>query len=94
MKLAHSFAESSKQNGCYRPKSAGEGAASMARIIDPPRSKSDADLQHVVVDWELRVAEDDARHKESGHGRRSSHDKDDDGRKWPNPPSDDRTHVR
>ena len=51
-------------NRWYRPKSAVEGAASMAGIIAPSRAKSIAELQRFIVDWELRVAEHEARHNE------------------------------
>ena len=51
-------------NRWYRPKSAVEGAASMAGIIAPPRAKSIAELQRFIMDWELRVAEHEARHNE------------------------------
>ena len=45
-------------------KSAVEGAASMAGIIAPSRAKSIAELQRVIMDWDLRVAEHEARHNE------------------------------
>ena len=48
----------------YRPKSAIEGAASMAGIIAPSRAKSIVSLQRFIMDWELRVAEHKARHNE------------------------------
>ena len=48
-------------NRWYRPKSAVEGAASMAGIIAPSRAKSIAELQRFIMDWELRVAEHEAR---------------------------------
>ena len=51
-------------NRWYRPKSAVEGAASMAGIIAPSRAKSIAELQRFIMDWELRVAEHEARHNE------------------------------
>ena len=51
-------------NRWYRPKSAVEGAASMAGIVAPSRAKSIAELQRFLVDWELRVAEHEARHNE------------------------------
>ena len=51
-------------NRWYRPKSAVEGAASMAGIIAPSRAKSTAELQRFIMDWELRVAEHEARHNE------------------------------
>ena len=51
-------------NRWYRPKSAVEGAASMAGIIAPSRAKSIAELQRFIMDWELRVAEHEARHDE------------------------------
>ena len=51
-------------NRWYRPKSAVEGAASMASIIAPSRAKSIAELQRFIMDWELRVAEHEARHNE------------------------------
>ena len=47
-------------NSWYRPKSAVEGAASMAGIIAPSRAKSIAELQRFIMDWELRVAEHEA----------------------------------
>ena len=48
----------------YRPKSAIEGAASMAGIIAPSRAKSIVSLERFIMDWELRVAEHEARHNE------------------------------
>ena len=48
-------------NRWYRPKSAVEGAASMACIIAPSSAKSIAELQRFIMDWELRVAEHEAR---------------------------------
>ena len=54
-----------EMNRWYRPKSAVEGAASMARIIEPSRAKTVADLQRSIMDWELRVAEHEARHSET-----------------------------
>ena len=47
-----------------RPKSGVEGAASMAGIIAPSRAKSIGELQRFVMDWELRVAEHEARQNE------------------------------
>ena len=41
--------------------SAVEGASSMARIIELPRSTSVAELQRAIMDWELRVAEHEGR---------------------------------
>ena len=49
-------------NDWYRPKSAVEGAASMAGA--PSRAKSIGELQRFILDWELRVAEHEARHNE------------------------------
>ena len=40
------------------------GAASMASIIAPSRAKSTGELQRLIMDWELRVAENEARHNE------------------------------
>ena len=37
----------------------------MARIIEPPRSKSVAELHRAIMDWALRVAEHTAWHNES-----------------------------
>ena len=51
-------------NRWYRPKSAVEGAASMTNITAPSRAKSIAELQRFIMDWELRVAEHEARHNE------------------------------
>ena len=51
-------------NRWYRPKSALEGAASMAGIIAPSRAKSIAELQRFIMDWELRVAKHEARHND------------------------------
>ena len=51
-------------NRWYPPKSAVEGAASMTGIIAPSRAKSIAELQRFIMDWELRVAEHEARHNE------------------------------
>ena len=48
----------------YPPKSAVEGAASMAGIIAPSRAKSIGELQRFIMDWELRVAEHKARRNE------------------------------
>ena len=42
-------------NTLYRPKSAVEGAASMAGIIAPLRAKSIGELQRFIMDWELRT---------------------------------------
>ena len=36
----------------------------MASIIAPSRAKSIAELQRFIMDWELRVAEHEARHNE------------------------------
>ena len=36
----------------------------MAGIIAPSRAKSIAELQRFIMDWELRVAEHEARHNE------------------------------
>ena len=46
------------------PKSAVEGAASIAGIIAPSRAKSVAELQRFIMDQELRVAEYEARQNE------------------------------
>ena len=40
-----------------------EGASSMARIIELPRSTTVAELQRAIMDWELRVAEHEGRHE-------------------------------
>ena len=40
------------------------GAASMAGIIAPSGAKSIAELQRFIMDWELHVAEHEARHNE------------------------------
>ena len=41
-----------------------EGKGSLAGIIAPSRAKSIAELQRSILDWELRVAEHEARHNE------------------------------
>ena len=46
-------------------KSAVESASSVARIIEPPRSKSVGELHRAIMDWALRVAEHAARYNES-----------------------------
>ena len=51
-------------NRWYRPKPAVEGAASTAGIIAPSRAKSITELQRFIMDWEIRVAEHEARHNE------------------------------
>ena len=51
-------------NRWYRPKSAVEGSASMARIIEPGRAKSVTELQKAIMDRELKVAEHEARYGE------------------------------
>ena len=49
----------------YRPKSAVEGAASMASIIAPSRATSIDELQRfIIMYWEFCVAEHEARHNE------------------------------
>ena len=45
----------------FRPKSTLEGPASMARIIEPAKCKTIADLQRAVMDWELKVVEHEGR---------------------------------
>ena len=49
----------------YHPKSAGEGASPMARLIETPRSKTVAERQRAIMAWEHRVAEHEARRKET-----------------------------
>ena len=51
-------------NRWYRPTSAVEGAASMAGIIPPSGAKSNGELHRFIMDWELCVAEHEARHNE------------------------------
>ena len=64
-KLGHSFAGSFRRaelrarqeiDRTCRPKSAMEGTSSMARTIEPPRSKPIAKLQGAIMDWGLRMA--------------------------------------
>ena len=48
----------------FRPKSVIEGSASMARIVEPTKCKTVADLQRAVTEWELQVVEHEGRFNE------------------------------